>query len=38
MYELLINKPQQISRKHLNDLKAFIEYLNDMNVYKNIDE
>ena len=33
-YQLLINKRQNTSLKHLNDSKAFIEYLNNMdNIY-----
>ena len=38
-YQLLINKRKSTSWNYLNDLKAFIEYLNDMNdVFKNIEE
>ena len=38
-YKFLINKRESTGLKHLNDLKAFIEYSNDMQyVYKNIDE
>ena len=38
-YQFLINKRESTGLKHFNDLKAFIEYSNDMhNVYKNIDE
>ena len=36
-YQFLINKRESIGLKHFNDLKAFIEYSNDMHdVYKNI--
>ena len=35
-YQLLINKWESAGLKYLNDLKAFIEYSNDMNdIYKN---
>ena len=38
-YQLLINKRESTRLKHLNDIKAFIEYSNDMNdIYKNIEE
>ena len=38
-YKLLINKRENTDLKYLNDSKAFIEYLNDMNdIYKNIEE
>ena len=38
-YQLLINKRESIGLKHFNDIKAFIEYSNEMQyVYKNIDE
>ena len=38
-YQFLINKKESIGLKHFNDLKAFIEYSNDMqDIYKNIDE
>ena len=38
-YQLLINKRESTGLKYLNDSKAFIEYLNDMdNIYKNIEE
>ena len=38
-YQLSINKRENIGLKYLNDLKAFIEYSNDMdNIYKNIEE
>ena len=38
-YQFLINKRESIGLKHFNHLKAFIEYLNDMqDVYKNIEE
>ena len=38
-YQFFINKKASTGLKQLNDLKAFIEYLNDMqDVYKNIDE
>ena len=37
-YEHLIKNRENAGIKHLNDLKAFIEYSNTMNdVYKNID-
>ena len=36
-YQFLINKRGSIGLEHFNDLKAFIEYSNDMHdVYKNI--
>ena len=36
---MLIKKRQNTGRKNLNDFKAFIEYLNDMDdIYKNIEE
>ena len=38
-YQFLTNKRESVGLKHLNDLKAFIEYSNDMHdAYKNIDE
>ena len=38
-YQYLINKREGLAIDHVNDLKAFIEYSNDMyDVYKNIDE
>ena len=38
-YQFLINKRESIGLKHINYLKAFIEYSNDMqDVYKNIEE
>ena len=38
-YQLLINKTESIGLKYLNDSKAFIEYLNDMDdIYNNIKE
>ena len=38
-YQLSINKRENIGLKYLNDLKAFIEYSNDMDdIYKNIEE
>ena len=38
-YQLLINKRESTGLKHFNDLRAFIEYSNDMqDVYKNIDD
>ena len=38
-YQYLIKLREKVGLKRLNDLKAFIEYSNDMhNVYKNIDE
>ena len=37
--QLLTDKGESAGLKHLNDSKAFIEYLNDMNdIYKNIEE
>ena len=36
-YQFLINKRESVGLKHFNDPKAFIEYSNDMHVYKNID-
>ena len=36
---MLINKSESTGLKHLNDFKAFIEYLNDMDdIYKSIEE
>ena len=36
-YQYLINKRESVGINHFNDLKAFIEYSNDMrDVYKNI--
>ena len=38
-YQYLINKWESVGINHFNDLRAFIEYSNDMHVvYKNIDE
>ena len=38
-YLFLINKREKLVLKHCNDLKAFIEYSNNMqDVYKNIEE
>ena len=38
-YHFLNNKRESTGLKHINDLKAFIEYSNDMqDVYKNIEE
>ena len=38
-YQFLINKIESTGLKYFNDLKAFIEYSNDMqDVYKNINE
>ena len=38
-YQDLINKRENVGISHVNDPKAFIEYLNDMHVvYKNIDK
>ena len=34
----LINKSESTEKKHFNDYKAFIEYFNDMDIYKNIKE
>ena len=36
--QLLINKRKSTGLKYLNDSKAFIEYSNDMDIYKNIEE
>ena len=37
--QFLINKRESTGLKYLNDLKAFIEYSNDMvDIYKNIEE
>ena len=33
-YQLLINKRESTGLKHLNDPKAFIEYSNNMNIFK----
>ena len=37
-YQFLIKKPEDVGTKHFNDSKAFIEYSNDTDIYKNIDE
>ena len=38
-YQYLISKREKVGLNHYDDLKAFIEYSNDMqDVYKNIDE
>ena len=38
-YQFLIKKRESIGLKHFNDLKAFIEYSNDMHdIYKNIND
>ena len=37
-YQFLINKRESTGLKHFNDSKAFIEYSNDRNIYKNIQE
>ena len=38
-YQYLINKRQKVGLNHLDDIKAFIEYSNDMqDVYKNIEK
>ena len=37
-YQYLINKREGVGINQFNDPKAFIEYSNDMHVYKNIDE
>ena len=38
-YQYLINKREKVGLKHYDDLKAFIEYSNDIqDVYKNIEE
>ena len=36
-HQYLINKRKSVGSKHFNDPRAFIEYSNDMHVYKNID-
>ena len=36
--QLLINKRKSTGLKYLNDSKAFVEYSNDMDIYKNIEE
>ena len=39
MYQMLINKRENTDLKHFNDSKAFIKFLNDLDVtYKNIEE
>ena len=37
-YQLLINKRENIGLKYLNAPKTFIEYSNDMDIYKTIEE
>ena len=38
-YQLSINKRESTGLKHLNDLKAYMEYSNDMkDIYKNIEK
>ena len=38
-YQYLINKREEVGRKHLNDPQAFVEYSNNINdVYENIDD
>ena len=38
-YQYLINKREKVALDHFDDLKAFIEYSNDIqDVYKNIEE
>ena len=38
-YQFLIYKQESTGLKHFNDLKAFLEYSNDMDdIYKNIEE
>ena len=38
-YQYLINKHEEVGSDHFNDLKTFIEYLNDMrDFYKNIED
>ena len=38
-YQYLINKREKVGLDHFNDLKAFMEYSNDMqDVYKNIED
>ena len=39
IYQLLIKKQESAGLRHLNDSKAFIEYLSDMDdIHKNIEE
>ena len=39
IYQYLINKHEKVGLNHFNDLKAFMEYSNDMqDVYKNIED
>ena len=35
-HQLLISERESTGLKHLNGFKAFIEYSNDMDIYKNI--
>ena len=35
-YQLLIKKCEDVGIKHLNDLKAFVEFSNTMDVYNHI--
>ena len=37
-YQHFINKCEKVRLKHYNDLNAFIEYSNDIDFYKNIQE
>ena len=37
-YQYLLNKREGVGINYFNDPKTFIEYSNDMHVYKNIDE
>ena len=37
-YQFLINKRESTDLKHCSDSKAFIEYSNNMNIYRNTDD
>ena len=38
-YQYLINKREKVGQNHFDDLRAFIEYSNDMqDVYKNVED
>ena len=37
-YQFLINKRESIGLKYFNDPKAFIDYSNDIHVYKKIND
>ena len=37
-YQSLINKREKVGLNHFNDPKAFMEYSNDMQKYKNIED